>query len=99
MATMDTHSDSRAGTPPLRRVLAVVYGSEDKAREVVARFAAEGDDVEARWYADRQALLDDVASARFEAVILCPNGDEATGDADEAALRVVLADTPLFRVA
>jgi hypothetical protein len=81
------------------RVLAVVAGRRERAREVAAQFAALGENIETLWYADSRELLGQAARPRFEAVILFPTRDEAVTDADEASLRDGLTDTPLFRVA
>ena len=81
------------------RVLAVVAGRRERAREVAAQFAAVGENIETFWYADSHELLTQSARPRFEAVILFPARDETKTDADEADLRDGLTNTPLFRVA
>ncbi len=94
----DTQSESVAGGP-IRRVLAVVAGTEAKAQEVSARFAAEGDVVETRWYASTRSLLGETERPHFEAVIVFPEARPEASQAAEERLRAALSDTPLFCVA
>ena len=94
----DIHGNGEAGGAAVR-VLAVVAGRRERAREVAAQFAAMGESIETLWYADSRELLTQASRPRFEAVILFPTRDESRTDADEADLRDGLTDTPLFRVA
>lgn len=81
-----------------RRLLAVVAGTEANAREVAARFAAEGDEAEACWFTSAEDFLAGAGGRHFEAVILFPGANEEATEAAEEALRRTLAGTPVFRV-
>lgn len=81
-----------------RRVLAVVAGEKARAHEVAACFAQQGDRVKAVWYPDTRHLIEADAKQDFEAVILFAASDEAEGDVEEAAVRVALRGTPLYRL-
>jgi hypothetical protein len=97
MITQDVGAE-RAGDD-LRRVLAVIAEHEEQATEIAAQFAKQGEVVETVWYPDSRRLLAETGTPRFEAVILFSLIDEATTDADEAAVRSAFAGTPLYRVA
>ena len=92
----DIQGQGEAGTD--RRVLAVVAGQRERAQEVAACFAQQGDRVKAVWYSDTRHLLDERAGFDYEAVILFAPDDIAKGDAEEAAVRGALRGTPLYRL-
>lgn len=81
-----------------RRVLAVVAGQRERAHEVAACFAQQGDRVSAVWYPDTRHFLSENQPLDYEAVILFSPEDPALGDADEAAVRGALRGTPLYRL-
>ena len=96
MMIHDVHTPNEGGD--LRRVLAVIAERAEQAAEIAAQFAQQGEIVEAVWYPDSRQLLAEKGIPRFKAVILFASGDEAVTDTDEAALRLALTDTPLYRV-
>lgn len=81
-----------------RRLLAVVAGQRERASEVAACFAQQGDRVRAVWYPDTRHLIEADTKQRFEAVILFAPADDAAGDAEEAAVRGAMRGTPLYRL-
>ena len=80
------------------RVLAVVAGQKERAHEVAACFALQGDRVKAVWYPDTRHLLSEQRLRDYEAVILFAADDPAEGDADEAAVRGAFRGTPFYRL-
>ena len=81
------------------RTLAVVSGHAERAGEVRAQFAAQGETVETRWYASPRDLLAQGDGGGFAAVILFDESDAPATERDETELRGRFARTPLFRIA
>ena len=80
------------------RTLAVVAGRPERAQEVASCFAEQGDRVKALWYPDTKQLIEAERNAPLEAVILFVTSDDAVGDAEEAEVRGVFRETPLYRL-
>jgi hypothetical protein len=80
------------------RVLAVVAGQRERAKEVVACFQRQGERVNSVWYPSARELVATEQRPRFEAVILFASQDDADADVDEAALRGAMRGTPFYRL-
>ena len=80
------------------RTLAVVAGQPERAQEVAACFAQQGDRVKALWFPDTKHLIEAGRSDPLEAVILFVSSDDAVGDAEEAEVRGAFRETPLYRL-
>ena len=93
----DTPTQSETGMA--QRMLAVVSGRSERAQEVAAQFAAQGDAVETIWYKDSHQLLSDEPHPHFEAVILFAEHGEPAAENEEAELRKAMVAIPVFRVA
>ncbi|HEY8932560.1 MAG TPA: hypothetical protein VIM44_04525 [Rariglobus sp.] len=90
---------TRPETEIAQRMLAVVAGRSERAREVAAQFAAEGDAVETIWYKDSHQLISDEPYPHFAAVILFAEHGDSAAENEEAQLRKAMTHTPVFRVA
>lgn len=82
-----------------KRSVAVVADAKERATEIEAQFAKQGEAVTAVWFTNPHDLLSDKRLKRFSAVVLFPSKDEAQTDANEQFLRRALTAVPIYRVA
>ena len=80
------------------RVLAVIAGQRERAKEVVACFQRQGELVNSVWYSSVRELVAAEQKPRFEAVILFASKDDEAADVEEAALRGAMRGTQFYRL-